>query len=55
MTARDWAEQAVKEGLVEKRNLGRMVVLFGSAMLNGSLETPWGEKHPRTRTRKGKK
>jgi hypothetical protein len=49
----DWAKRAVKEGLVEKRHLGRMVVLFGSAMLNGSLETPWGEKH--RKTRKGKK
>lgn len=52
MTARDWAERAVKEGLVEKNNLGRMVVLFGSAMLNGSLETPWGEKYKQPRKRK---
>jgi len=54
MTARDWAEQAVKEGLVEKRNLGRMVVLFGSAMLNGSLQTPWGENHRKARPRRKK-
>ncbi len=52
MTARDWAKAAVKDGLVDKKHEDRMTVLFGAAMLNGSLETPWGEKHKQPRKKK---
>lgn len=52
MTARDWADIAVKEGLVKRANLGRITVLFGSAMLNGSMQDPWGKDHRRKVIRK---
>jgi hypothetical protein len=55
MTARDWADIAVKEGLVAPKNLGRITVLFGSAMLNGSLQDPFGKDHRKKSMRKKNK
>lgn len=52
MTARDWADIAVKEGLVSRAKLGRITVLFGSAMLNGSVQDPFGKNHRKKGTHK---